>query len=1550
MLKKLDSLFDCARNSSTAEDFASRLDTPGFLSGKAKEYKQKIRDIVEQSGPSGVDDEKFWCFFKAIHILLLDFSQSVAQQEAICKQQLAQTSSSRNPVRDAETTWNELLSIATNSASGARKLCRSDLPEDLRTLHNAVPTSLTDLQKLTDHSDTTLNSIQTTIAEVLTLPRRETVTRIIDALAEKQVVILSGPAGYGKSALAKAVVQQQANLHTCLSFRAEEFARDHIDNVLPGSITSMQFERLVGTQKRVLLHVESLERLLENATRAAFTDLVEMVRRLPNFQLLLTCRDYSTDIIVSAFLGSSTYETIEVKSLHEKEMVKATHMFPPLAIPMSNSKLAKILRIPHYLDMIVKMYGSGQQDMPQNIKALREKYWSDAIRKDDLTTGGLPDRREQALVELAIRRARKLQPYVPTDGIDVEALSALHHDGIILRERSGSAAPTHDVIEDWAILHWVESLITKHEWQSGPISQDIGEYPAIRRGFREWLKEALNESTERADPFVLAAYGDDSLPRNFQDDVMVSVLLAHSARNFILRQRERMLADDAWLLTRMMHLTRVACKKTPKQIDVLVAPPSIMLEPEGKAWSALLEIVADELDCLLPTHFEPILGLLEDWSRGIDAGSPMPGDTITVDQIVSRLLRQCEDHHNTAFLKRVLMVVVRAPNFCKNSFISLDDRASTKPRRRGAISDEFVKLLISGTDGNQACRDFPERMCHLTLFQCCIYEQDPARLSRIDTYSGTELDFGLYPEHHLSFFPQSAIRGPFLYLLTHHPDIGIRLVLDLVNHAGDWYANRRRPRTRLEPARLITILIPGGGEVKQWANDRLWHAYRGLSVTPFVIQCALMALEFWLLDKCKNSISVESLLLKILRESNNVMTTAVVASVCTAYVNLCGNAVFALLKSKECIELDHCRLAKERESNAWFTGPRLGLVNELARMERKKSNAMQHRQQDLEYMILNLQHKETAESVWSIIDDYLTKVPDEAHRTEDDRLWLLALHRMDLRRWEIDRTFTLDAHGSKNKTGNSVSIPLVIRKMDPDLQGFVDSQSRKRHQFEDIISLCNWGSRQWEQSSKKGDADSWQNVLASARKEHSWEFTQDGKPFLEGCIGIVAAVCVRDHLDEMSDDDRQWCIDKLVAEVGHASGNAVFYAYRDANPMNPDRYAAWVLPKILARDPANTDILKAVACAITHASSEVSMWASEGVAVYLTPEHRSLAQYCMGTVAMHSNRLVQSEQRQIQMKMQGFPNKTDDLQAQLQQIRNAFVQETINVKQELARLDLTSWQGRYAFQHILTMSKTAPNWSHTKDLFTAAGQYIVDAGTADHEDPNAERDFEFEQFVIGILANIVLFLPPREAMHYCKPFLDAVERHPDEVAHFIETLILEEEKFSNTVCFWDVWQAFANRVISASWSSRISSSHSTGMEIVDRILLGHNMMTKRSWSSIVDNECRLDKFTASLPAVSPILTSFVHYLHSAKKSSLPDAFIVIADFLRRGNPTDILGSGNIIFYLESLLQPYVYRKPILLKTEPTLRKAVLAILNDLVDAGSSAAYKMRDDFVTPGGR
>ena len=131
-------------------------------------------------------------------------------------------------------------------------------------------------------------------------------------------------------------------------------------------------------------------------------------------------------------------------------------------------------------------------------------------------------------------------------------------------------------------------------------------------------------------------------------------------------------------------------------------------------------------------------------------------------------------------------------------------------------------------------------------------DDDPRYWSRIDVAEC----FGLH-EHKYSFFPASGAKGPFRSLLYYHPQKGLDFILNLLNVAADKYAHSDLDGPHnsgnlkigyLEPLiEQVTIQLNDGATVKQYYSNRLWLAYRGSSVIPYLLQSALMALENWLI-------------------------------------------------------------------------------------------------------------------------------------------------------------------------------------------------------------------------------------------------------------------------------------------------------------------------------------------------------------------------------------------------------------------------------------------------------------------------------------------------------------------------------------------------------------------------------------------------------------------------------------------------------------------------------------------------------------------------------
>jgi tRNA A37 threonylcarbamoyladenosine biosynthesis protein TsaE len=428
-------LLDCARTSLDCADFEHRLQTPGFVNKKVVHYCGEIQKILEEHDGLTIPLDELWPFLKLIHALNFDLASSTRQTETVYKTLLAYTSDEQDAIGAADATWNDLLREAGEGMTNGKSYRRENLPQRLQERHSAVSDSGQQALKLLgEHSELILKGISTTIGSKTTigsechLRRDQLVQRLLEELEINQVVIVTGPAGSGKSGIAKNAIEHLTDTFT-FSFRAKEFSVAHLDETLqriPIPVNGTTLGALLAGQSQKVLLVESLERLLEASTREAFTDLLTLLKEDGSWRLIVTCREYSTDLVRSSMLQFADvgHSVLTVPSLNDDELTEIEASLPELSRPLSNPSLRTLLRNPYLLDKASQMPWPENRPLPEDERAFREKFWADVIRVDDRTADGMPRRRQDTFVRIALQRARALSEYAPSPSSTVQCWRA----------------------------------------------------------------------------------------------------------------------------------------------------------------------------------------------------------------------------------------------------------------------------------------------------------------------------------------------------------------------------------------------------------------------------------------------------------------------------------------------------------------------------------------------------------------------------------------------------------------------------------------------------------------------------------------------------------------------------------------------------------------------------------------------------------------------------------------------------------------------------------------------------------------------------------------------------------------------------------------------------------------------------------------------------------------------------------------------------------------------------------------------------------------------
>jgi hypothetical protein len=192
-------------------EFEARLATEGFISAVAVDYCGELRKIISGIEVRPVAGADLWPFLRILHVLSLDLNTSTRQTEAHIRSLLAHTVAEGDAVGAADASWNALVTLASNRIPGAYSLRYGELPEELRRRHASVGVNeRAVLRALEAHTDLILRGIRSTFGQRLHLTRAALTQKVLSELETTQVVVVSGPAGSGKSAIGKEVV-------TCLS-------------------------------------------------------------------------------------------------------------------------------------------------------------------------------------------------------------------------------------------------------------------------------------------------------------------------------------------------------------------------------------------------------------------------------------------------------------------------------------------------------------------------------------------------------------------------------------------------------------------------------------------------------------------------------------------------------------------------------------------------------------------------------------------------------------------------------------------------------------------------------------------------------------------------------------------------------------------------------------------------------------------------------------------------------------------------------------------------------------------------------------------------------------------------------------------------------------------------------------------------------------------------------------------------------------------------------------------------------------------------------------
>lgn len=1123
----LKSLFNWATNHATETDFISEVNR---IKGK-KNRLEVFRELLKgANNNTALSDKELWEFLKCVDVLEYDFLNEGSVDKTYFLNLIKLSKSKKSNSTEKEI-WNSIFTyVATLNPNGGSATLESIRDKDF--FQHFDNTQLSQyfkaVEKLKSDSKEILRTIKTSIGKgenEFHLPRTEAREKILDALSNSQLTIVTGKPGVGKSAEIKEILLKDFPNASVFVFKADQFNESTLANVFSSQGVNETIQDIFSCISLIpekIIFIDSLEKLLEADPECAFKQLLALLKEHPEIKFIVSSRKYAIDLITLKFgIDKDNIGIIDIPTLNEEELKLVAEKFPQLNSVLENYKVKKLLQSPKYLEFSILAIGKTNDDFANvSLTEFKDKLWNSLVVDSTNTKNGLSIKREAAFMEIAVKRAKEMKLFTKPDKSDAEAIACLENDEIIFQENDNRKySPAHDILEDWALVKYVSS---KFEDFPNPkdLFSNLGNEPAIRRAFRLWVEDYLIDNSSKINELIKATIADQTNEKYWADELLVAIFKSENSNSFFTSFEKELLADNSAFFNRCLHIIKTCCKESDHKTN-----NSNFLLPIGSGWKEALFFIQKHIAQLDVIKLS-ILNFLSDWySRLLFQYNKIEDAELeSAKSIVLHYLKEIEEEkefwqEENAKNKstNLIAILLDLAEISKEEIKQLVARAfANKENRDSKRLNSFYKNVIekclSGIGNQHLIKELPELIIE-TAWRNWKYvppkETDfPSEIRFLSRqFLRDEECWGIKDKH--SFFPSGVYKTPASNLLIFHPMIGLKFIIDFINYSVDFYVNATCDYKH--KISQIEIELNDGTIVKQWAAWELWAAYRGSSVTNYALESMLMSFEKFLLEMAKRKTDVSKEDLKfiydyVLKNSNNVAPLAVLTSVAIAYPEEIEEAMLPLLSVPEFYDWDLNRALQEH-----FVLAPMDNHIEFTQKEHWESNQLPHRkkyQRGLGDFIVKYQFniRKLNPQIHNLFDKLKEKIKD------DDVMWKKRLSEIDIRTWEV-------------------------KPYDEKLGGFVVQPKYEKEVVEHLASSQDYFDKQNTSASYSGiisKAYEKKEVISYKKWLECYNYYSNAeeldilfsKPITLAILGL------RDFLSDISKEQKTWCLEVIANAIG----------------------------------------------------------------------------------------------------------------------------------------------------------------------------------------------------------------------------------------------------------------------------------------------------------------------------------------------------------------------------------------------------------------------------------
>lgn len=1080
-----------------------------------KENLSAIEEILEEINNEALTEDAVWMFLKCIEVFEYDLLE-IGSVDRAYMLNLIKISKNKQSNENETDIWNKILALASHLNKDGGNVTSDSVKQNEISQHfssELLTPFYESISKLIIDSTAILKPLKNTIGD-LHLKRTDLNEVILESILSHDITIIVGKPGVGKSAQVKETFETNFHSATTFSFKADQFNESTLTKVfsnLGTNVSVFDIFSCVSMTRDKILFIDSLEKLLEADPDCAFKQLVNLLIDYPSIKLVATSRSYAVDLVIQKFgIQRTKLKILEVPLLLDSELVTIKKRYPFLEDLFKNPNIIQLLKTPKYLDFAINAIEKKSEDYSNiDVFEFKQRLWNALVVDEVNVKNGLPLKREKAFIEIATNRAKQMQTFISPMKADEEALEALVKDDILTQEYSKRKyAPSHDILEDWALIRLIAEMYDD-SFSASTFFSTIGTEPAIRRAFRLWVEESITKQKSIVYDLVTKTRLDKSIPQYWQDELLIAIFLAEESKDIFIDYQDSLLEKDAQWLLRCLHILKTCCKENNDD--------SSLLMPIGSGWKEALIFISDHYK-QLSLHKLNLVSFLSDWyikliyNRSLDEKELYAVKKITLSLINEIELEKSTIKESEDQIEYLIRILFDLSGIAGTEIKELLYRAcSSKENRRWTLTkfyDKIIDSALAGIGNQYLISELPDTIIEIAWQEWKLPPPPPVPEddfigSIISKSLDNERCWGIKSKH--EFFPSGIYKTPLYILLRCHAIKGLAFFIDFINYSVEHYV--KAECSYKHDINEIEFELPGGRNKKIWGGWQLWCAYRGLSVTHYLLESLLMSFEKFLLDlanlNTENSRkNIATIFEYVYANTNNIAPLSILSSITMAYPKVVNESMLPLLKIREVYEYDLQRAIQEASSLAPYDDD-LTIASE----ERSASNNLPHRKKfsrGIRDFILDYQFnvRTLNKEIHIILDDLRDK------HDEEDIIWAKTLTEMDIRNHVID--------DFDKELGGYPVRPLYNQ----NVNDFIDSNKQKYEQ-ENKSQEQSYLLRQAYKLESKLNYSDWDNIYKDYLSRSELNFLYD-------IPCTLAHVGLRDFTDILNTQQKNWCIDTLL--------------------------------------------------------------------------------------------------------------------------------------------------------------------------------------------------------------------------------------------------------------------------------------------------------------------------------------------------------------------------------------------------------------------------------------